>query len=355
MLKGLHEGAVSIDEIQNAVDIHLFEAVEKGMVHRLTAVGILQGPAHLWTAFDGLEVVIVACGNPLINLDQTLFKLPFEVGQMRSDRLLEQWQARGGNQGVFVLPGLIVEEVIFKTAVADAVTAKDIPGFKTMTEQPIHQELIPVCKQLSGSTRTGGIQVAFGHVRDETQGEYPRWILTERSAFCKDVFEELDGFEQRRLHGGSRPLDALENRAEVALKLMGQVIDMLPLESRFIKGDRLGQVVSDEINLGRCQNAERFGLDGMKRRLLRDTIVCEESEHVSGFLKVFVALRVQLIHALLRRLLRAILVLSDVINQAVDQIIVQFLIAVVDKTEQIDLDGPFVELLEPENGVIRDQ
>src|SRR5262245_33643254 len=110
---------------------------------------------------------------------------------MRSDRLLEKWQARVGNQYVFVSPGLIVEEVIFKTAVADAVTAKDIPGFKTMPEQPIHQELIPVCQQLSGATCTGGIQVTFGRVRDETQGESPSRVLTERSAFRKGVFEKL--------------------------------------------------------------------------------------------------------------------------------------------------------------------
>ena len=44
------------------------------------------------------------------------------------------------------------------------------------------------------------------------------------------------------------PLYELENRAQVALKLKGQPIEMFPLESRFIKCDCLGQMIGDEID-----------------------------------------------------------------------------------------------------------
>ncbi len=47
MIKCFHEGAVLIDEMQNATDVHLFETVKKRMVDGLTALGILKGPAHL--------------------------------------------------------------------------------------------------------------------------------------------------------------------------------------------------------------------------------------------------------------------------------------------------------------------
>ena len=63
----------------------------------------------------------------------------------------------------------------------------------------------------------------------------------------------------------------LENGAQVAFKLQGQIIEMFPLESRFIECDRLGQVVGDEIDFGSLQNAERFGLDLMKRGVMWDT------------------------------------------------------------------------------------
>jgi hypothetical protein len=59
MRKCLHEGAVPIDEMQHAPDVLLLESVEKGMVHRLAALGILQGPANLCATVDGLEVLIV--------------------------------------------------------------------------------------------------------------------------------------------------------------------------------------------------------------------------------------------------------------------------------------------------------
>ena len=81
----------------------------------------------------------------------------FEFGQMCSNRLFEQRQARVGNQVVFVLPGLIVQKIIFKTAEADAIAAKDVTGFKAMTEQAIDQELIAIRQAVGGFHPAPGV------------------------------------------------------------------------------------------------------------------------------------------------------------------------------------------------------
>ena len=80
MIKGLHEGTVPIDEVQQAADVDLLETIEKRMVNGLAAWRIAKGPAHLWTTFEGLEVLIIAWGNARIDLDQAMFELRFEFG-----------------------------------------------------------------------------------------------------------------------------------------------------------------------------------------------------------------------------------------------------------------------------------
>lgn len=138
---------------------------------------------------------IVARSNALIDLSEPAFELVFEFAEMGSNWLFQQRQARAGNQVVFVLPGLIIHEIIFETSVSDAIAAIDVTGFKALTQQAISQELITIDKQLAVSIPTGGIQVAFGRVRDDTQGECPSRILAERASFRKSVFEKLYRFE----------------------------------------------------------------------------------------------------------------------------------------------------------------
>ena len=43
----------------HATDVHLREYIVQGMVHGLTATGILQGPTHVLAAFFDLNVLIV--------------------------------------------------------------------------------------------------------------------------------------------------------------------------------------------------------------------------------------------------------------------------------------------------------
>ena len=48
-----------------------------------------------------------------------------------------------------ILPCLIIQEAVFKTAEADAVTTKHITCCKAIAEEPRHQELIAVWEELS--------------------------------------------------------------------------------------------------------------------------------------------------------------------------------------------------------------
>ena len=106
-----------------------------------------------------------------------------------------------GEQGLFGLPGLIVQEIIFKTATADAVAAKDMTGFQAMPEQAIDETLITVWQELAVFTRPGSIHIALSRVRYETPWECPRRILTERSSLRQGGFEKFYGVDQRRLSG----------------------------------------------------------------------------------------------------------------------------------------------------------
>ena len=56
---------------------------------------------------------------------------------MRLDGLREDGQPRLGQQPVFLLPLLIIEQVVFKAAEAQTLAAEDISGFQTVAEEPI--------------------------------------------------------------------------------------------------------------------------------------------------------------------------------------------------------------------------
>lgn len=141
----------------------------------------------------------------------------------------------------------------------------------------------------------------------------------------------------------------------MALTLLGHGIEMFPLERCCIPCDGGGKVVSDAIALGSCQNAARSGLDLMKRRLRWETVIGEECEDLRGLGDVFMPLRAPVIHAFLRRLLRGLMGVPDAIHQTVDEMVRHLWIAVIDNTAHRDRYDPLVQLLQPEDGVIRDQ
>jgi hypothetical protein len=77
--------------MEHTADVHLFERIEKGMVDGLTVARILQGPADLWTTSFDFEVRILTRSDPLIDLNETVFKALFKVGSMLLNRLFEEW------------------------------------------------------------------------------------------------------------------------------------------------------------------------------------------------------------------------------------------------------------------------
>jgi len=68
----------------------------------------------------------------------------FEPGQLFLDGLLEQRKSRGSDQGVFVLPALLIQQVILKTAKADTLLTEDVPRLQPATEEQIDQKFIAV-------------------------------------------------------------------------------------------------------------------------------------------------------------------------------------------------------------------
>ena len=130
---------------------------------------------------------------------------------------------------------------------------------------------------------------------------------------------------------------------------------MVPLQGRFVDSGILGHVIGDEIKFLSLQNGKRLGLDLMKGYMRGNSSCCEQFEDVSRLLQVLVVLVAVFIHLIFRGLFRAIGIRSDVINQAVDQRVMEALIAVIDKTEQRDMNGPLFQLLQPEDRVLHDQ
>jgi hypothetical protein len=96
-------------------------------------------------------------------------------------------------------------------------------------------------------------------------------------------------------------------------------------------------------------------LDVPEGHLCRNTLICKELEDLPGLVQVVVALGARRIHTFFGHVLGGIHVLSDVMNQALDQMVMEPLIAVVDKTQQVQVHDPGVQPLQPEDRVIRHQ
>ena len=120
MLEGVHPLALMVDEIQDAANVHLLERIEQWGVGLFRTVRIRQTPASVGAVFFDLEVLVFARFNPLIDPIHEGFEFLFQGVKMILDRLLKNRESREVNQLVFVSPLLIVYQVVFKAAEADA-------------------------------------------------------------------------------------------------------------------------------------------------------------------------------------------------------------------------------------------
>ena len=79
----------------------------------------------------------------------------------------------------FVLPALIIQQVVLKTAKADTLAAEDVAGLQPSAEEQIDQKLIAVGAQALLASRLLGIEIAFHFGGDPAERE-GRWgLLTE--------------------------------------------------------------------------------------------------------------------------------------------------------------------------------
>src|SRR5712691_64040 len=113
---------------------------------------------------------------------------------MLPNRLLEEWEAGVGNQCFLVLPPLIVQEIVFKTAEADAIATEDISCFKAIPQEPIDQKLIAVGEQMPLPMLVLCVKIAVGDVGYEVERECRRRIVAEWSSFPKGVLQKVHGF-----------------------------------------------------------------------------------------------------------------------------------------------------------------
>ena len=109
---------------------------------------------------------------------------------------------RLGQQPVFLLPLLIIEQVIFEAPKAQTLAAEDIPRFQAVAQEPIDQKLIAVRAQAFVALGIGAIQVPFEGLRDAADRELLRRVVAERFALLPRRREKVDGFQQRMAGGG---------------------------------------------------------------------------------------------------------------------------------------------------------
>jgi hypothetical protein len=159
--------------------------------------------------------------------------------------------------------------------------------------------------------------------------------------------QKLDGL-QEGIAGGSRgELNRQQDGPEMALKLGGQPIDMLPLKGGFVEVATCRNMVSNHRQLLAVENPKGGRLDVLEGRLRSNTLVGKEFEDVPGFGEVLVAFQPRGIHALLGGLVGRVHVLPDVMNQAVEEMIMDALIPVVYKTQEVHISQPGSQALQP--------
>ena len=126
MLEAGHKRARLIDEMQQAANIEWAQGIEDRMIDALTAAGILERPAPPLAATFDLEVGVLSGGDPLIHGHDPRLQLAFERGQVILNGLEQYQQPTLRDHPLLVLPVLIADQIVLKTAEAHTVAAKEV-------------------------------------------------------------------------------------------------------------------------------------------------------------------------------------------------------------------------------------
>ncbi len=179
--------------------------------------------------------------------------------------------------------------------------------------------------------------------------------MCEWPFFTERCLQKMHGLQQGVECSWRGEINCQQNGPQMALELMGQGIDVVPVKGGFVEAGVRGDLVGDAVHLPTLQNRKSSGLDGLEGNVFPDAAVGEELQHLPCFLHVLIALDLVRIHPVLGDAPRLIDITPDVVDEAVEQIVVQPLIAVVDKAEQVDLNDLLLQLLQPEDGVVGHQ
>jgi hypothetical protein len=120
---------------------------------------------------------------------------------------------------------------------------------------------------------------------------------------------------RRRLH-----LDGLEDGAQIEFKLLGQLIDVLPLKRSLIESDVGRDMVGNEIQLIGLKNSKCLGLYLIEGCVGWNTLVGKKFEHLTDLAQVLVVLSAVFIHLVFGYVSGFIAVASDMINFSTGQI-----------------------------------
>lgn len=126
-----------IDKKEQTSDIDLLEQIKKRVIDRFIGAWILKCPVPMGATTFDLKMVVFSGGNAPIDLGNPRFKGLLECFEMLCNRLFEDGQTRRRQQFFLFLPLMVSQQIVFKTAKANAVSAKDVAGFQSMTQKPV--------------------------------------------------------------------------------------------------------------------------------------------------------------------------------------------------------------------------
>src|SRR5215510_9421040 len=189
------------------------------------------------------------------------------------------------DEPLFLLPLLVIKQVIVEAPEAQTLTAEDIPRFETVPEESIDQKLIAVGTQAFVALGISRIQVAFEGLPNTADRELLHRVLAERFASLPSRREKVDRVQHRMAGGGRGELDRQEHRAQMPLELRGQGIDMIPVKGRFVNVRRAGEMVGNAGELGAREHPKGVPPQLLEWGRVGDLVGGKQLQHASGVLQ----------------------------------------------------------------------